>query len=183
MNRNRMVVVRACGSRLCLGVGIALALAAAACSNGPTGPSVFEAGRRVLGGSGGGAQCPGGPCPTNEINGTVEIIAGGGTLTGQTLVQRSSDPSRFAFTGTSLTGTGRFETGGIRAFVSNNTVTIDSLLNGGANGTSMGETGVTAPATIELLSDPSCAVLVVTTMKAQVENFGPTTIVERHCAT
>ena len=161
-------------------VAVVLSVAAAgmACSGSPTSPASSSE-RRVQTGGGGGTVLP----IACEKLSCVEVVAGGGTLSGKTVVtQPSRDMSQFTFT-SQMEGTGRFDNGVIAVAVDRHSVLIREIAYS-KNGQVYQDTGVTAVPTIRFVDDAGCAsgVVVETTFVAMFENFGRTTINERHCA-
>ncbi len=160
------------------GAVLCLITLSAACSGSPTGPGVLTAGRRVQTGSGGGSNVP--VCTPVDICGRVDVRAAGGSLFGTTVVQAQS-ASTFSFAA-SLSGSGRFDSGYISVDVSGDTAAINELSYGRANGV-FGQQTVTATASVTVTTD-GCSDgrdLVETSITTTIQNFGPTTITERHC--
>ena len=160
-----------------------LAVLGSACSGSPAGPDTLTAGRRVETGSGGGTLCK---PPFCGVVGRIEIIAGGGSLNGPSVAAGSTVD--FKVTSEEITGTGRFDGGrdnnaSLSFSVTGETATIDFIWFD--NGHQIFEAkDVTAPATVTLIADKACTsgTLVETIITATLENFGNTTITERHCA-
>jgi hypothetical protein len=134
----------------------------------------------VLTGGGGGSTSP--VCEPVELCGRVEVRAAGGTLSGTTDVAMDAlSPTTFSFTAP-LTGTGRFRTGFISVDVNGDTALINEIVYESANG-AFGETAKIAPALVTVTPD-GCTdgrTRVETTITTTIQNFGPTTIRERHC--
>lgn len=158
---------------------VALALAMAACNGSPTGPGLVSSERRVQTGGGGGTFCP--DC---SPLGRVEIVAGGGVLNGQTIgAQVGADYTAFHFT-SHLEGRGRFDTGFVDIEVRDGSALIRQI-SYTKDGRIYQDADVTAPALVREIRDDACAptgVMVETTIRVTLENFGRTTIAERHCA-
>jgi hypothetical protein len=160
---------------------VGVAVLGSACSGSPAAPGSLSAERRVETGSGGGTLCP--PTICTGFDGRIEIIAGGGSLSGPTVgSQVGTEASRFQLT-SQMTGTGRFDHGFISFSVERETATINAIWYSSEDRV-YEDTGVTAPATVALIDDKACAsgMLVETTITAMFENFGKTTITEKHCA-
>ena len=156
----------------------AVIAAGAGCSGTPTGPGTFSSERRVQTGSGGGSTSP--TCSAADICGRVAVTAAGGSLSGTSIVDTSS-PGVFAFTAP-LVGSGRFTAGFISVDVSGDTAVINQITYERGNG-AFGETSVSVPA-LTTIREGGCAdgrTLVQTRISANVQNLGPTTIVESHC--
>ena len=160
-----------------LAIALSVASGAVACSGSPTSPLSSE--RRVQTGGGGGTVLP----VACEKLSCVEIVAGGGTLSGKVVVtQPTADPVPFAFTST-MEGTGRFENGTIAVAVDRGSAVIREITYA-VDDRVYGDGGVSAEPTIRLVEDAGCAsgIVVETTFVAILENFGRTTISERHCS-
>jgi hypothetical protein len=173
----RSLALRATAAAALVGV----AVLGSACSGSPAAPGSLSAERRVETGSGGGTLCPPGIC--TGFDGRIEVIAGGGSLNGPTLgSQVGTEATRFQLTAR-MTGTGRFDHGFISFSVERDTAIINAIWFSSEDRV-YEDTGVTAPATVALIADKACAsgTLVETTITATFENFGKTTITERHCA-
>lgn len=155
-----------------------LIAATAACSGSPTGPGTLSSERRVQTGSGGGSTSP--TCSTGDICGRVAVTAAGGSLSGTSIVETTS-PGAFAFTAP-LSGSGRFTAGFISVDVNGDTAVINQITYERGNG-AFGETNVSVPAETTI-REGGCAdggTLVETRIIANIQNLGPTAIVESHC--
>ena len=157
-----------------------LALASGACSGSPSAPGSLSAERRVQTGSGGGTLCPPGIC--TGFNGRIEIIASGGTLNGPTVGGQLGDATRFSLT-SHMKGTGRFDNGFIDVSVERDSAVVRAIWYS-SGGRVFQDTEKTVPATVTEVADKACdsGTLIETTITATFENFGRTTITERHCA-
>lgn len=153
------------------------ALGMAACSGGPTSPGALSSDRRVQTGGGGGTVAP---VACTKVN-CVDVTAAGGTLSGGGRLSQVSGDTSFTVKA-DLTGTGRFQFGTIDLEVRDTTALIRQLTYSN-DGRVFGDSLVPASPSIRLIDEPGCdsGVLVETTITARLENFGPTTIVERHC--
>lgn len=155
-----------------------LIAATAACSGSPAAPGTFSSGRRVQTGSGGGSTSP--TCSPADICGRVAVTAAGGSLSGTSIVETTS-AGAFAFTAP-LTGSGRFTAGFVSVNVDGDTALIGQITYDRGNG-AFGETNVSVPA-VTTIREGGCAggrTLVQTSITANIQNLGPTTIVESHC--
>jgi hypothetical protein len=154
----------------------------AACSGSPTGPGALSSERRVGTGGAGGTISPG--CLDGSSICEVQVTSAGGTMQGSTEVGTAS-ATNFQFKAQLQPGSGRFSGGGyIDVEVNGTTATIHeiSFRRGDAR---LGDAGVTVPATVRVTED-ACrngGDLIETTIVATLQNFGPTTITERHCYT
>ena len=180
-------------SRTAAAVVLIVAGLGVACSGSPTSPDAITAGRRVQTGSGGGTFCPGNPCI--GINGRIEIVAANGTLQGTTGgTQASGNPSSFDVT-SHLFGSGRFDdgmvdekepaaNGFVRITVDRDAAIIHPIWYS-VSGRIYEDSQTNGRSSVRLIDDPvTCrsGVLVETTIVANLQNFGRTTIVETHCA-
>jgi hypothetical protein len=161
---------------------IIAALFAGACSGSPAGPGVLSSERRVQDGGAGGSLCPIGTCPGFE--GRVEITAGNSSLSGQTTGVDEGGPTAFRFT-SHLSGTGRFQAGYIDVQVNGDSALVNNLWFSRGTQTYQ-DKGKTLPATVVqgekcTLERGEPGVLIETTIQANFQNFGNTTIVESHC--
>ena len=173
----RSFVLRATAGAALLGI----AVASSACSGSPSAPGTLSAERRVQTGSGGGTLCPPGVC--TGFNGRIEIVASGGSLNGPTVGgQLGSDAARFTLTAR-LKGSGRFDDGFIDLSVERESAFVRAIWY--SSGTRIfQDTEKTVPATVTEVADKACdsGTLIETSITATFENFGRTTITERHCA-
>ena len=160
---------------------LGVAVVSGACSGSPSAPGTLSAERRVQTGSGGGTLCPPGIC--TGFDGRIEIIAGGGSLDGPTVGEQvGTDPARFTLTAR-MTGSGRFDSGFIDLAVERESAFVRAIWY--SSGTRIyQDTGKTVQATVTEIADKGCdsGTLIETTISATFENFGRTTITERHCA-
>jgi hypothetical protein len=160
-----------------LGVGVV----SGACSGSPSAPGTLSAERRVQTGSGGGTLCPPGVC--TGFDGRIEIVAGGGSLNGPTVGgQVGTDPARFTLTAR-MNGAGRFDSGFIDLSVERDSAFVRAIWYS-SGGRIYQDTEKTVPATVTEVAEKACesGTLIETTISATFENFGQTTITERHCA-
>ena len=172
----RALALRATAAAALIGV----AALGSACSGSPSAPGSLSAERRVQTGSGGGTLCPPGIC--TGFNGRIEIIASGGTLNGPTVGGQLGDASRFSLT-SRMNGTGRFDNGFIDLSVERDSAFVRAIWFSAGDRVYQ-DVEKTVPATVTEVADKACesGTLIETAITATFENFGRTTITERHCA-
>jgi hypothetical protein len=185
----RTTCIQWAASRRRLALILGLAILNAACSGSPVNPSdvgIQSSERRVQTGGSGGTFCLQ-VAACSRFQGRLEIIAGGGTLTGTTSGAQRDAETSFEFTA-ELSGTGRFTDGFIDAIYDRESATVRTIWFRGQGEQYFQATNESGTPTYTELTEkgsPEAGCVSGRFLESRLtvilENLGPTEIIERHC--